>query len=997
MLELRGDEALCVFGSPRSAIRAAVALQQRFVEETIADPSLPLTVGVGLDAGEAVPVEGGYRGGALNVAARLCSRARAGEVLASGEIVHLARRIDGVRFTERGKADLKGLDQPVHMVAVRAESADTVEAIAPFVQSTTPASAPHRRRNAIAAVVAFVLLVALVAVPLARRSGGNSEIAPNSIGILDPESGELSSTIAMPSRPGAITSGNGSLWVTNPDVEMVTRIDQETKAVINTTRVGHAPAAIAAGEGAVWVVDSAGPTVSRVSPETNEVAGDPIGVGNGPADIAIGEGAVWVTNRFDGTVSRIDPSGGGVVKEITVGLDPSGIAVGFGSVWVALAGSNEVVRVDPKTNEVVQAIDVGNVPGALAVSPDAVWVVNSLADTVSRIDPNTNLEVEAISVGDGPSDIAWAEGAIWVANESDGTLSRIDLGSKPIRTVRIGSIPSGLEAAGESLWVTVRGTATSHLGGTLRLVSQDAPGTLDPVEAYFAPWQLMVVMGDGLVGFERVGGFDGGTLVPDLALSLPTVTEDGKTYRFQLRPDIRYSDGETVIASDFGRAIERGFRIQDPGVTFNYFGSLVGGLECRGMPASCDLSEAIVSDDQAGTVTFHLSKPDPDFLSNLALPMAFPVPPSTPLDEERVRAGVPGTGPYKLERPMTGDGLVLVANEYFHEWSAEAQPHGNVDRIEWTFGGTLDELTDAVANDEADYLVAYDHPPSGIDDLRGEFADQVHEHPQLDLVYLSLNTKLQPFNDKDVRRALNFAVDRQRIVEFYGGPEAARLTCQILPPNSPGHEPYCPYTVDPGPGGQWTGPDMEAAQHLIRRSGTAETHVTFWYSPAFPGHPKAQANYFVDLLEELHFEVDLRSTAGSIDWRHDRIAAYTAHFGALTDPGRGIQIAPAGWIADFPSASSFTATLLRCDLFPDPNYGGFCDRDIDRMMEDAAQVPTGDPASGQAWAEVDHAITDEAPFVSLVNTVRVDFVSSRLGNYQNNPVWGLLLSQVWVQ
>ena len=130
VLELRGDEALCVFGSPRSAIRAAVALQQRFVEETIADPSLPLTVGIGLDAGEAVPVEGGYRGGALNVAARLCSRARAGEVLASQEIVHLARRIDGVRFTERGQADLKGLDRPVHVVAVRAEVAEMLRATA---------------------------------------------------------------------------------------------------------------------------------------------------------------------------------------------------------------------------------------------------------------------------------------------------------------------------------------------------------------------------------------------------------------------------------------------------------------------------------------------------------------------------------------------------------------------------------------------------------------------------------------------------------------------------------------------------------------------------------------------------------------------------------------------------------------------------------------------------------------------------------------------------
>ena len=63
LLELRGDEALCVFSSTREAIRAAVDLQQRFVEETLEQPELPLTVGIGLDAGEAVPVEGGYRGG----------------------------------------------------------------------------------------------------------------------------------------------------------------------------------------------------------------------------------------------------------------------------------------------------------------------------------------------------------------------------------------------------------------------------------------------------------------------------------------------------------------------------------------------------------------------------------------------------------------------------------------------------------------------------------------------------------------------------------------------------------------------------------------------------------------------------------------------------------------------------------------------------------------------------------------------------------------------
>jgi adenylate cyclase len=73
VIELRGDEALCVFRSARQALRAAVELQTRFRERVDGQPAFPLGIGVGLDSGEAVPIEGGYRGGALNLAARLCS------------------------------------------------------------------------------------------------------------------------------------------------------------------------------------------------------------------------------------------------------------------------------------------------------------------------------------------------------------------------------------------------------------------------------------------------------------------------------------------------------------------------------------------------------------------------------------------------------------------------------------------------------------------------------------------------------------------------------------------------------------------------------------------------------------------------------------------------------------------------------------------------------------------------------------------------------------
>ncbi|GAC1321053.1 MAG: adenylate/guanylate cyclase domain-containing protein [Chloroflexota bacterium] len=116
VIELRGDEVLTVFTSPRQALRAAVELQARFVEEDRRDPSLPLRVGIGLDAGEVIAVQTGYRGAALNLAARLCSLAGPGEVLASDGLVHLAGKMDGVEYAERGLVQLKGFANPVKAV-----------------------------------------------------------------------------------------------------------------------------------------------------------------------------------------------------------------------------------------------------------------------------------------------------------------------------------------------------------------------------------------------------------------------------------------------------------------------------------------------------------------------------------------------------------------------------------------------------------------------------------------------------------------------------------------------------------------------------------------------------------------------------------------------------------------------------------------------------------------------------------------------------------------
>ena len=102
-------------------------------------------------------------------------------------------------------------------------------------------------------------------------------------------------------------------------------------------------------------------------------------------------------------------------------------------------------------------------------------------------------------------------------------------------------------------------------GGTLRVVSAEAPDLIDPGISYSNQgWSILNMTNDGLVAFAKVGGPAGETIVPDLATNVPAPTDGGKTYTFHLRPGIKFSNGATVVASDFLTSIERLFKSSSP-------------------------------------------------------------------------------------------------------------------------------------------------------------------------------------------------------------------------------------------------------------------------------------------------------------------------------------------------------------------------------------------------------------------------------------------------
>lgn len=130
LVEVRGDEILAVFASARQAVQAAGDLQARYIAEAHAHPELPAGIGVGLDIGEAAVVDGGYRGAALNRAARLCSLAGPGEVLVSAGVVYVAPHVNGVTFQARGMEKLKGFEEatPILLAAPSGATAGMVDA-----------------------------------------------------------------------------------------------------------------------------------------------------------------------------------------------------------------------------------------------------------------------------------------------------------------------------------------------------------------------------------------------------------------------------------------------------------------------------------------------------------------------------------------------------------------------------------------------------------------------------------------------------------------------------------------------------------------------------------------------------------------------------------------------------------------------------------------------------------------------------------------------------
>jgi peptide/nickel transport system substrate-binding protein len=213
----------------------------------------------------------------------------------------------------------------------------------------------------------------------------------------------------------------------------------------------------------------------------------------------------------------------------------------------------------------------------------------------------------------------------------------------------------------------------------------------------------------------------------------------------------------------------------------------------------------------------------------------------------------------------------------------------------------------------------------------------------------------------------------------------------VLPPNVAGYAPYCPYTAQ-GPATRWSKPDIVRARQLIEASGTRGARVTVLKMTDTPS--AAASDYLVAVLDRLGYR------AHTVELPLARAVPLSYRAAALAGHKR-VDAGP--WLlgAPYPSAAYYFLDALYCSADANAgqdNFAHFCDKRLNMAIDRARSLEVGDPTAAiAAWKQADRIATDDAPWVFSATTGQFDFVSERVGNYQNQPEDEALLDQLWVR
>jgi DNA-binding SARP family transcriptional activator/ABC-type branched-subunit amino acid transport system substrate-binding protein len=392
------------------------------------------------------------------------------------------RHAEALDVYQRGRqalAEELGLEPSPGLQRLERQILEHDPALAAPARADAPgAQPPLRRRLRLVVLAGALVLAAAVGTALFQLTRSGTEAAPErsdravdgaGVGVLDPKTAELVSTIRLGTAPAKVAVGEGGVWVLDADDRTISKVDPNERTLLRTFSTGSTPTSLAVGAGAIWIGnggESSYPSsISRIDPDsgavdaTIDLPGSGVrgyfqGGGTAQQLIAVTDDAVWVVNR-DFTVSRIDPETNRVVATVA-DVAATSIATGEGEVWVV--GDEGVAEIDPATNSVSRRIEVAAESlTSLAVGAGAVWVADPVGGSVWRVDVGREHVLRTIPLELGVGWVAFGEGAVWATNEVADTVHRIDPSTNAARVVGRMPAPAGVAVGEEGVWVTSAG------------------------------------------------------------------------------------------------------------------------------------------------------------------------------------------------------------------------------------------------------------------------------------------------------------------------------------------------------------------------------------------------------------------------------------------------------------------------------------------------------------------------------------------------------------
>lgn len=486
-------------------------------------------------------------------------------------------------------------------------------------------------------------------------------------------------------------------------------------------------------------------------------------------------------------------------------------------------------------------------------------------------------------------------------------------------------------------------------GGDIIITYKDDVATLDPAIGYdWQNWSMIKSVFDGLMDYEPGTT----TLRPGLAESYE-MSEDGLTYTFHLRPGVKFHNGREMVAEDVKYSLDRVTdpATQSPGAGF--FGSIKGYDEAASGAAK-GLSGVTVIDP--ATVQIELSRPDATFLHIMALNFSYVVPKEA-VEEFGADFGKHpvGTGAYSLGEWSIGQKLVFRKNPDY--WIAGI-PY--LDSITVEIGQEPVVALLRLQNGEVD-VPGDGIPPAKFQEVMSdpEQAARVVEGGQLHTGYVTMNVTTPPFDKPEVRRAVNMALNKDRIVQMINN--RAVPANQPLPPSMPGYTAdYAGYAFD-----------VEAAKKLMADAGLADGVETELYVMNTDPNPRIAQAIQQD-LSQIGIRAEIRALAQA---------------NVIEAGGNGsapmIWSGGMAWIADFPDPSNFYGPILGC-AGAEPggwNWAKYCNADLDAAATAADGMVAADQADARlsAWSDIYMKVMEDAPWAPVFNEQRFTMKSPRMG------------------